>query len=70
MGVFRKRELIFREDSESTIDLKEIQKSTDKETLVDTSTQHEETPIFPLTNHYLFVDLLDLVCYPSFMDII
>ena len=43
------RELIFKEDSGSTIDLEEIQESTNEGTLYDTSTQPEETvPVEPV----------------------
>ncbi|KAI3720980.1 hypothetical protein L2E82_31980 [Cichorium intybus] len=41
-AVFRERELIFKEDSGSTIDLEEIQESSDDATLGETSNQHEE----------------------------
>ena len=46
--VFRERELIFKEDSGSTIDLEEIQESSDDATLGKTSNQHEEeVPVGP-----------------------
>ncbi|KAI3709538.1 hypothetical protein L2E82_39300 [Cichorium intybus] len=44
----RERELIFKEDSGSTIDLEEIQESSDDATLGETSNQHEEeVPVGP-----------------------
>ncbi|KAI3791229.1 hypothetical protein L2E82_04923 [Cichorium intybus] len=47
-GVFRERELIFKEDSGSTIDLEEIQESPDDATLGETSNQQEEeVPVGP-----------------------
>ncbi|KAI3509033.1 hypothetical protein L1887_24056 [Cichorium endivia] len=41
-GVFRERELIFKEATGSTIDLEEIQESSNEETLEETRTQQEE----------------------------
>ncbi|KAI3689133.1 hypothetical protein L2E82_47082 [Cichorium intybus] len=41
-AVFREKELIFKEDSGSTIDLEEIQESSDDATLGETSNQHKE----------------------------
>ncbi|KAI3524132.1 hypothetical protein L1887_02784 [Cichorium endivia] len=47
-GVFLERELIFKEDSGSTIDLEEIQESPDNATLGETSNQQEEeVPVGP-----------------------
>ncbi|KAI3723576.1 hypothetical protein L2E82_35254 [Cichorium intybus] len=47
-AVIRERELIFKEDSGSTIDLEEIQESSDDATLGETSNQHEEeVPVGP-----------------------
>ncbi|KAI3499715.1 hypothetical protein L1887_35524 [Cichorium endivia] len=44
----RERELIFKEDSGSTIDLEEIQESSDEATIGETShQQEEETPVGP-----------------------
>nr|KAJ0186868.1 hypothetical protein LSAT_V11C900466960 [Lactuca sativa] len=46
--VFRERELIFKEESGSTIDLEEIQESTNEGTSEDTDTQpEEEIPVGP-----------------------
>ncbi|KAI3778460.1 hypothetical protein L2E82_07787 [Cichorium intybus] len=47
-GFFRERELIFKEDSRSTIDLEEIQELPDNATLGETSNQQEEeVPVGP-----------------------
>ncbi|KAI3767607.1 hypothetical protein L2E82_17860 [Cichorium intybus] len=47
-AVFRERELILKEDSGNTIDLEEIQESSDDATLGETSNQHEEeVPVGP-----------------------
>ncbi|GJY67166.1 retrotransposon protein, putative, ty1-copia subclass [Tanacetum coccineum] len=47
-GVFLEREIISKEDSGSKIDLEEIQKSADKEPIVNTDTQQEVvTPVKP-----------------------
>ncbi|KAI3700995.1 hypothetical protein L2E82_45636 [Cichorium intybus] len=47
----RERELIFKEESGSTIDLEEIQESSNEGTLEDTSTQQEEeVPVEPINN--------------------
>nr|GFB92455.1 retrotransposon protein, putative, Ty1-copia subclass [Tanacetum cinerariifolium] len=40
-GVFLEREMISKEDSESKIDLEEIQESTNEEPIVNTDTQQE-----------------------------
>ena len=45
-GVFLERELISKEDSGSSINLEEIQETTNDEPIVDNSPQHEaETPV-------------------------
>ncbi|KAI3780854.1 hypothetical protein L2E82_10847 [Cichorium intybus] len=47
-GFFREKALISKEDSGSTIDLEEIQETTDEPTLENTSNQHEEeVPVGP-----------------------
>ncbi|GKE41564.1 hypothetical protein Tco_1468848 [Tanacetum coccineum] len=40
-GVFLEREMLFKDDSGSKIDLEEIQESADKEPIVNTNTQQE-----------------------------
>lgn len=54
-GVFREKELIFKENSGSAIDIEEIPKLTSEVTLENTSSQPEdETPIGPIDNSLPF----------------